>query len=175
MNKKILNIIKNTLYLVLIVVLFLFASAIMVSKLDTGLNFDIYSVQSGSMQPSIKAGSIVIVQEQEKYDKGDIITFNTNSETTVTHRIVRIEDTLFYTQGDANNVEDGNPVEEEQIIGKVMFTIPLLGYPFSFAKTPTGFILLIILPATIIIAGEVININKELIKIKKKKDEENTD
>jgi len=175
MNKKIFKIIKNTIYILLIVVLFLLASAIMISKLETGINFDIYSVQSGSMQPEIKAGSIVIVQKQEKYNKGDIITFNTDSQTTVTHRIVRTEENLFYTQGDANNVEDGNPIEESQIVGKVIFKIPLLGYPFSFAKTPTGFILLIIVPATIIIAGEVVNISKELTKIKKKKDEENTD
>lgn len=174
MDKKIFKIIKTTIYILLAFILLLITSTIIISKLNTGINIDIYSVQSGSMQPAIKAGSIVITQEQEKYSKGDIVTFITDTETTVTHRIVRIEGTSFYTQGDANNIEDGKPINQEQIVGKVILTIPLLGYPFAFAKTPTGFILLIIIPAILIIAGEIANISKELTNIRNKKVEENT-
>jgi len=129
------------------------------------------------MEPAIKTGSVVIVKEQEEYKEEDIITFTTdnNNDATVTHRITEIEETeegkIFSTKGDANNVEDGSDISEEQVIGKVVGSIPLLGFPLAFSRTPMGFILLIIIPATLIIGGEFLNIKNEVKNIKKKKEE----
>ena len=41
-------------------------------------------------------------------------------------------------------------------------SVPLLGYPVSYAKTTPGIILLIIIPAVIIIYDEIQKIRKEI-------------
>jgi len=51
-------------------------------------------------------------------------------------------------------------VKRENIIGKVIFTIPYIGYIGYFVRTPIGFILLIIIPATLLIIHEIIKIIK---------------
>ena len=57
-------------------------------------------------------------------------------------------------------------MKKENVIGKVILTIPFIGYIGYFVRTPIGFILLIILPASLIIILEIRNIIKELRKNK---------
>lgn len=132
-------------------------------------------VQSGSMEPAIKTGSIVIVKSIDEYSIGDVITFQRAGEkVSVTHRIVETREvngvTIYETQGDANNVSDREGVVKKEIIGKVWFSIPYLGYIINFAKQPIGFILMIVIPSLAIISDEVKKIHKE---VDKKKEEEN--
>ena len=127
-------------------------------------NYKILVVQSGSMRPSIKTGSLVIVRQSDNYKIGDIITFYgfENLKESTTHRIYNIEvagNNIFYiTKGDDNNRQDKNKVVKDNIIGKVIFNIPYIGYLINFIKTPIGF-------GLIIIAGLIIIIN-EIRKIK---------
>ncbi|MBR2987253.1 MAG: signal peptidase I [Clostridia bacterium] len=106
-----------------------------------------YTVLSGSMEPAYHVGSLVYVVKADPEDLkvGDDITYMLNSSTVVTHRIVEIlpdEDDptvlRFRTKGIANNTEDGTPVHENNVIGKVIFTIPALGYFAHFVQTPPG-------------------------------------
>lgn len=139
-------------------------------------NYKIYSVQSGSMHPAITTGSIVFVKPLLKYSANDIVTFRTAiPKQTITHRIIREEQhgrqTVFITKGDVNKSNDSNDLLSQNIIGKVFFIIPLLGYPISYAKTPLGLIVLIVIPATIIVYSELITIKNKLITMMKKKHE----
>jgi signal peptidase len=133
-------------------------------------NYQIMVVQSGSMKPAIKMGSLVVVKPTSQYKIGDIITYKSadDSQRTTTHRIVEINEEqglIFYkTKGDANDAPDFNPIFENNIVGKILFSIPYLGYPVSFAKTLPGLIILIIIPATIIIYEEIRKIVKEVKK-----------
>ncbi|MFC1653667.1 signal peptidase I [Patescibacteria group bacterium] len=132
-------------------------------------NYKLYSVLSGSMEPALRKGSVVIVKPVDYYNLNDIITMSIpNSKDTVTHRITKVETvdnkTLFTTKGDANDVADLKPTEQENIVGRVMFKIPLLGYPMSFTKTKEGLVILVIIPATIIVYSEILNIKKEIKK-----------
>jgi signal peptidase I len=159
------------------------------SALQLPKNYRVFVVQTGSMTPAIKAGSVVVVQPQEKYQKEDIITYKTsidadlkNPKMTITHRVIEreeVDDQVFFqTKGDANKAADMNRVNKKMILGKVIFDVPYLGYPVSFAKTQTGFILLIVIPATIIVYSEVISVKNEsknlLAKKRKKKPAENS-
>lgn len=133
-----------------------------------------YIVQSGSMSPAIRVGSLVIVQKQNIYNPNDVITFK-NSPTDknpTTHRIHFKNfpegvggPATYLTAGDANEDFDRNEVKENQIIGKVVFTLPYAGYVADFAKKPYGFILLVIVPATILIYEELKFLKKELAKL----------
>lgn len=57
-------------------------------------------------------------------------------------------------------------MKKENVIGKLILTIPYIGYIGYFVRTPIGFILLIIIPASLIIIMEIRNIIKELKKTK---------
>jgi signal peptidase len=46
----------------------------------------------------------------------------------------------FHTKGDANDVEDGTPVYDKNLIGEPVFTVPLLGYFSSWIQTKRGMI-----------------------------------
>jgi len=153
-------------------------SAMSVLGIPQGLRT--FVVQSGSMQPAIKTGSLVFVKPQSDYQIDDIVTAKLdinadikNPATTVTHRITEIktedDKTSYVTKGDANQSVDMNTRSKDMIIGKVVFTLPYLGFPVGFAKTQTGFIALIVIPATIIIYSELLKIKQEIVEIIKNK------
>jgi len=125
-------------------------------------------VFSGSMEPAIPVGGIVVIKpvDPETLKEGDIICFQLSEPTSITHRIINITEEGFITKGDANEDPDQWIVKKENVIGKAILTIPFIGYIGYFVRTPTGFILLILLPASAIIIMEIINIVKELKKQK---------
>jgi signal peptidase len=129
-------------------------------------------VYTGSMEPAIPVGSVVVIKpvDPETLKIRDIICFKLESEstTTVTHRIFNITDQGFITKGDANEDPDQWIVKKENVIGKAILTVPFIGYIGYFVRTPIGFILLILLPASAIIIMEIRNIAKELKKNKNK-------
>lgn len=91
-----------------------------------------YVVKSSSMEPAIKAGSVIYVKpygEDEPIRQGDIVSFSTG-DVMVTHRIVYVdqEEGAVTTKGDANQVHDPAPVPLDAILGKVRFHIPEIGY-----------------------------------------------
>ena len=135
-------------------------------------NYKIKIVMSGSMEPAIHTGSIVVIKPEKSYTVGDVITFgkDTKKDVPTTHRIkeMRVEEGkyVYRTKGDANKTEDANEVPESAVIGKVLFSVPFLGFVLDFAKKPIGFLLLVVIPAIAVIFDEVGNIWKE---IKKKK------
>ncbi len=113
------------------------------------------------MEPAIKTGSIVVVIPSQNYAQGDIISFK-KGKNIITHRIYAKTfnqdenlEPLYLTAGDANEEFDAWKVKNEEIVGKVIVSIPYLGYIANFGKTPQGFILLVIVPATIIVYEEI--------------------
>jgi signal peptidase len=130
-----------------------------------------FIVQSGSMEPSIKTGSVIIIKPATEYKVGDIITFGPYSKTKppTTHRIVEIKGNIYSTKGDANDMADTREISKRDILGKEFFTVPYVGYAVATAKKPVGFAVLIIIPALIIIFDEGKKIWKEVKKIKEKK------
>jgi signal peptidase len=121
-------------------------------------------VISGSMEPAIQTGSIVIVRPivPDTIRKGDIIMYSSFDMTSlITHRVVNVEyePTLqFITKGDANNNSDIIPIAPGQIVGIVAFTIPYLGLLTQFIKTSLGFTLVFLIPAVILIGSEVLDL-----------------
>ena len=170
---KINKIISN----LFVVFIFAIVLLIVVSILPIPGNYKLLIVQSGSMEPAIKTGSVVIVKPVENYKANDVITFEDGGkDKTTTHRIVDVEvisgQTQYITKGDANNAEDSNKVPKDKVVGKVLTSIPYAGYILAMAKKPIGFVLLVVVPCVMIIFEEVGKIWKELKKGKRKKEEE---
>lgn len=134
-------------------------------------NIKAYVVQSGSMEPAIKTGSLVFIKPHASYKIGDVITFGPEKLVPTTHRIVEIKDTyegrVYTTKGDANQSSDENSIQASEIRGSVFLNIPYFGYIVHFARQPLGFGVLIVLPALILIFDEIKKILGELRKMRK--------
>jgi signal peptidase len=113
------------------------------------------------MEPVIPTGSLIVIKEESQYAIGDVVTYGSlvRQNSTITHRIVDQRSqglaTYFVTKGDANNSIDDQPIPPSSVLGKHVFTIPLLGYPIGFASTPLGAVVLIIIPGTLILWEEL--------------------
>ena len=110
-------------------------------------------VLSGSMEPTLSTGDLLIIAEQESYGVDDVVVFQSN-RMAVVHRIIEIKEEtvegedgeelqmLAVTQGDANNTPD-DPIQMSQIKGTVVLRVPLAGYLVNMIKTPLGTILIL--------------------------------
>lgn len=113
-----------------------------------------YAVASNSMQPSFNRGDAVFVRkiDFESLKEGDVVTVAFKSgEGTYTHRIVSIDydKKQLKTAGDNTGVVDIESASENQILGKVWFSVPLLGY-FSLWLTDTSYAAAIVLMVLIV-------------------------
>lgn len=106
-----------------------------------------YMVLSGSMEPTYPVGSLLYVRavDYKTLAVGDPVTCMIDEHTVATHRIVEIlpdaqdPNTLrFRLKGDANATADGDPVHYKNIIGKPVFSVPLLGYVADYIQHPPG-------------------------------------
>lgn len=88
-------------------------------------------VSSGSMQPELMVGDVIIIKEFDSYNKNDIITFNVDNQYLVTHRIIEKNENHYITKGDNNNSADDNIVLEEQIEGKLIHNSKVLKFIYS--------------------------------------------
>lgn len=169
------------IYYIFIASIVIIAGLLIISVFPITGNIKFMVVQSGSMEPAIKMGSIVMVKPVEDYKIGDVITFGetTKAQESTTHRIYDIkvikEKLLYITKGDANNTPDTREIKKSEITGKVFFNIPYLGYAVDFTRRPLGFALIIIIPAAVIIGDEIKKIYGEVKKKKIDKIEETND
>ena len=134
--KKIWNIVSTAL-----VVLMVFCAVFLMGSRILG--YQCFTVISGSMEPKYSVGDLIYVKKVDpsSIHVGDDITFVLNEDLVVaTHRVVRIdaENQRFYTKGLANEIEDGEPVHFNNLIGVPQFAIPKLGYVSDFIQHPPG-------------------------------------
>jgi signal peptidase len=123
-----------------------------------------YVVLTASMTPAIAPGDVVIVDSvpARSVAVGDVIVFEQRSGDAIpiTHRVIEVERPAdappsFRTKGDANEDADLTPVTPDRLVGRVAFTIPLIGHVVQFVGTPAGFVTLVVLPLGLLVASEV--------------------
>lgn len=129
-------------------------------------DYNLYIVRSGSMEPAINTGDVVITGPAGTFGSikpGGIVTYELGKEL-ITHRVVSIDGNTLITKGDANEDPDSSPVQLSQVKGSYLFKIPYVGYFTSFLRTRLGRFLVIILPS-IVLAGFIVkDIVKEALK-----------
>ncbi len=163
------KIIENlVVFVATVVVLFLLATIIL-PKFD----YSLIVIRSGSMEPTIKTGSALLIKKQSEYKEGDVITFVKIGKEIVTHRITQVAkndngEITYKTKGDANDAEDVFSVKNSRVLGKTVIVMPYVGYMIAFFKSKLGVVLLILLPAGYFIGREMIKIKNELVKKKQK-------
>ncbi len=167
---KIINILFNG---ILLMGLLTISSLFLLPLLPIDNNIQMKIVESGSMEPTIMTGSVVVIRPIVDYGVGDIITFESaTADVPTTHRIISVREAagqkFFMTKGDANEEADTQEVAQRSVIGKVVFSAPYVGFVLDFARQPIGFGLLIVLPALLIIWSELEKIWRELNRSSKK-------
>lgn len=131
-----------------------------------------FSVQTGSMDPVYSVGTLVYVKKCTLADikPGDDVTFTINEDLDVaTHRVysVDIKNGSFVTYGVANKKENGEFIldgnrDGRNLVGKVIFSLPYLGYVSDFIMRPPGSYITIILLVTFFVLNIIFdNAEKE--------------
>lgn len=174
--KRFLKIISNIIVYILIIVLLFFSATVVIAnvkgKQPEILGYKFYTVLSGSMEPTIETGDLIIVEEVSPDDinVGDIISFKSaNTNNIVTHRVFAVvneDEVKFKTKGDANNVEDNSLVDAKDLQGRYVRKLHSFGYVVNYIEHNIIriFITLIIVIIACVVITKVI---KELIKNKK--------
>ena len=131
------------------------------------LGVEIYTVLSPSMEPDYPTGSLIYVKDVDPAELkvNEVITYRLTDSMTATHRIIELVPDeknpsviRFRTKGDNNDDPDGALVELDQVIGKPVFCIPLLGYLALYIQTRSGTVVAGCVGAAIIILTILIDI-----------------
>lgn len=164
--KKVLAYIYNTAFACLLFIMAVIVFSMVQSRLTGGpphlAGHQMYIVLGGSMSPAFEAGSLAFIEpvEPQHLTAGDIITYSSPGGSSITtHRIMEVHNEegrlSFTTRGDANLVNDSNPVLAENVIGRVRLAVPYGGYLMDFAQSRQGILSLIIIPGILIIIFEL--------------------
>lgn len=93
-------------------------------------------VLSGSMEPSLSVGDLLLVRATEDFAVGDVVVYQSGSMAVV-HRLIELNEDTALTKGDANNAADA-PIPLTALRGRVAASLPLAGYLVMAIQTPVG-------------------------------------
>lgn len=128
-----------------IVIVMVLVAALLAGARLFGLQ--VFTVLSGSMEPNYHVGSIIYVKKVDPatLQVGDAISFMLSENVVATHRIVEVVPDeknpaviRFRTKGDNNDIVDNSLVHCNNVLGKVVGTVPYLGYVSDFVQHPPG-------------------------------------
>ena len=116
---------KKTLGILIIMVIIILSICVIKNRqvLCEKLPVRLLIVKSNSMYPTLQKGDFILIKRNNDYKKGDIITYDYESNYLVTHRIIEKNNEGFITKGDNNNSEDNELIKLENIKGKVILKI----------------------------------------------------
>lgn len=160
-NKKLqMNLKRRRIFDKLIVT---FIGLILGSRLIGGMRY--LAVATNSMAPTIPQGSLIVIKKvpTTQLGIGDVITYERGSNNQVTHRITKVRaDGTFQTQGDGNSSPDELSVSSQQIIGKNLISIPLLGKLSLFMRNSWGIVAIVGSLSAFWLARYLVKLSKEV-------------
>lgn len=178
----------NRIVSIFLVALLLFAGYVFITvmragkdKVPTVFGYGFLQVATGSMEPTIPAGALIIVRETDasQVQVGDIITFYSLDPQIMnmpnTHRVTEIQkkygDPVFITKGDATPTEDPFPVYPERLIG-VYKRHFMVGNLTGILHSQYFFFFAMLVPLIIVIFVEVLRFKKSVEDKKEEKHEQ---
>lgn len=185
-RKKSSNKIKkrlNIMFYVILIPLLAYNMALIVqavvrpNETPAFLGYKMYVIISGSMQPELEVGDIVVVKKINPNDlkKDDVISFR-KGQTIITHRIAEVknaeEKLQFLTKGDNNNTNDKDLVSDKEIEGIVVNKIQKLGKIVLKLRDKTLIIVIILIYYIFLMYDQSVQKRKNLRRIKREEYEE---
>jgi signal peptidase len=115
-----------------------------------------FVVLSGSMEPTLSPGDVVVVDATAPIRENDVITYLTaGTGVPTTHRVVSVLPEGYETKGDANENVDAAVVPQASVLGRVVLVVPLLGHVLLWTNSGVGFLALVIVPLTLLALNEL--------------------
>lgn len=144
-------------------------------------NYSFMRTLTGSMEPAIPMHSFIVTEavDPESLQVGDIITFRSTESKLEgalnTHRITSVYEEggqlMFHTKGDANAVEDSEPVSSINVVGKVVFISAALGTVVSLFSNPLVFFPFVVVPLVLLLGFELVKLVKSTKEVARAEDE----
>ena len=132
--KRVINISVN----VLLVLMLLTVASLVLLRI---VGYTSYTVKTPSMYPSCPVGTMIFVGKADfdDFSKGDIVTFK-QGDSVITHRVYYVDEKsrTLVTKGDNNDIPDNVPITEENIVGRVEFYVPYIGFIYLLADSIYG-------------------------------------
>ncbi len=132
-------------------IVFCFLIMIIISKVSmlfTGkqyfeiFGYSVFTVATGSMEPTISQNDIVIVKKTNDIKVNDIVTYEKDGNY-ITHRVISMSDDTLVTKGDANNTNDIS-VPRSSLVGKVINIFEKGGVWQKIFTTPSVIIMMFV-------------------------------
>ena len=143
-------------------------------------DYPLLAVASGSMEPTLNRGDLIVVQGglnvdtvNANYTTGDIVVFHKpgDPDELIVHRAVdKVTDGLR-TKGDNNNSADYWTVTDNDLVGKVVGVVPLIGHIPLFVHTTMGITIILIVILLLILLEFVFPIARGKPKTSEPKEE----
>lgn len=133
-----------------------------------------YAVTSNSMADRLVRGDAVFSKAVsfDELREGDIVTVRVGDKGYFTHRIVGIdsEKRTVTTKGDANDSNDPMDTEEKNIVGRMWFSVPYIGYiSILTSGTPSTTVLIVL----VFIAAALIAVNTAISRKRETRGDKN--
>lgn len=126
----------------------------------TLMGYEAHIITSGSMGSAAPIGSVALTRmaTPASVGTGDIVVFrHPSAAMTFTHRVIErtIDGTVFTfrTKGDANGAPDPEEIRTTEQIARVARVVPYAGRIVTFARSPIGLILFLLVPAVGLATG----------------------
>ena len=140
------------------------------SPVPSFCGFSTLTVTTGSMEPTLQVGDIIVINKTNDYKLGDVITFLPEGDTTpTTHRIIQYGevDGTYITKGDnPSNSQDSDPVKNDQIFGEMVIHLPVLGMFVGWVKDGGGLIYVIAVILILGLGSYMLNNEKKMALLK---------
>ncbi|MCH5297080.1 MAG: signal peptidase I [Ruminococcus sp.] len=171
---RIVRLIKNVICWILIAVLAVTLIVFLTTRIQgntpTVFGYTIFRITTGSMQPELMIGDIIldkIVEDESEISVGDVVTFEGGSQfdnLLVTHKVIEAPyidsqgNVMLQTHGVANEIDD-DPINFNQVRAKMVCKVPYIDTLYNLFLSPSGLLIMILLIILVFI-DEIANIIK---------------
>lgn len=149
-----MNVLSIVMLVVIVGVVLYFFGMRITGGAPSVFGYYFFRVSSDSMEPTLSVGDVILVKSTPAEDilKDDIITFKSEEGATygreVTHRVVEEPEIkngeyFFQTQGDAQGSVPDSIISYDQVQGKFLRKLTVIGAIYGFFSTPVGLVILI--------------------------------
>ena len=166
---KVLGWIFTVILIAVLVFCVLVVTRVKSSKKPFLFGYATFFVVSGSMDPTIKVGDVILIERVSSPDelqKGDIITFNGRGGSlagkVVTHRIISdgVVNGKITTCGDANHGIADDPITYDDVIGRYVKTSAALTTVYMAFTSKYGFLFIVFIPLLILLVVQIVNFRR---------------
>ena len=166
--KRVVSGVLTALIVLLVVVCGLFVMQTKLSKKFFLFGYAAYYVLTGSMEPTIMTGDVILVEKVsslEDLKEGDIITYYGKegefAGKTVTHRIRRIEGETIVTRGDSErSIKDDPAITYNDVIGRYVKTSSFLTSVYTAFTSKYGFLFIVFIPLIVLLVVQIVNFRR---------------